>query len=278
MKNHHLLLPLAIAAALIALPASAALTTTTTSTSIGGTFVASDSQGGGYYNSNLSLGSGYISQFNSSVGVLTGATINLTGTQTQTTQVSSTSGAGFDFSTVTSNGSGTSTVTVSAPGAVHTFGTLVQNASCTGTKTSSCSGPYLSASASTSWNGAVTAGSLNSYVGGGGVQVSSNSNLQAQQLSDVFYGTESTSSRVTLSAQASATYTYLLHAAPSFSSGSSLNALTLDFGTVSQNASVGPLAFSLFNLSNADRVGLDLDSMSLVAGSNTTALSSNLPI
>lgn len=271
------MLPLVIATALIAFPASAALTTTS-STSIDGTsVVANDSEGGGYYNSNVSLSTGYFSQFNPNVGVLTGATINVTGTQMQYTRVSSTSGAGLDFSTVTSIGSGNSTVTVSAPGAAHTFGTLAQSASCTGWKTSSCPGNWFYSTASTSWNGAVASGSLNSYVGGLSVQVVSNANLQAQQLNDVFFGTETTSSQVILtSTVASATYTYLLHAAPSFSAGSSLNTLTLDFGTVNQNASVGPLGFSLFNLSNANRVGLDLDGMSLVAGTDTTALTSNL--
>jgi hypothetical protein len=81
---------------------------------------------------------------------------------------------------------------------------------------------------------------------------------------------------VTWNGNVDATYTYLLHAAPSFASGSSINTLTLDFGTVNQNASVGSLGFSLYNLLNADRVGLDLDSYSLTAGIDTGALASNL--
>ena len=53
--------------------------------------------------------------------------------------------------------------------------------------------------------------------------------------------------------------TYLEHAIASFSSTDELGVLTLDFGSVLQNSTPSQLAFSIFNGSDADRVGLDLD-------------------
>lgn len=57
------------------------------------------------------------------------------------------------------------------------------------------------------------------------------------------------------------TYTYLLHAAPSFDESLGLTELTLDFGNVALN-SFSTLSFNIFNLELANRVALDLDSAS----------------
>ena len=85
--------------------------------------------------------------------------------------------------------------------------------------------------------------------------------LNATQELDVFTGTETTQYDLTWAGNLSATYTYLKHAAPSFESGSSIDSLTLDFGSVEQNSTIGSLGFSIFNLADADRTGLDLISI-----------------
>jgi hypothetical protein len=70
-----------------------------------------------------------------------------------------------------------------------------------------------------------------------------------------------------------ANYSYLLHAAASFDGSSVSNVLTLDFGTITQN-SAASLNFALFNLANADRIGLDLDSV--IGSGDTSAFDSGL--
>lgn len=70
-----------------------------------------------------------------------------------------------------------------------------------------------------------------------------------------------------------ANYSYLLHALASFDGNSGTNSLTLDFGNVLQN-STASLAFSVFNLADVNRIGLDLDSVS--GSGDTGAFSTGL--
>ena len=55
------------------------------------------------------------------------------------------------------------------------------------------------------------------------------------------------------------TFSYLLHAAPSFDGSSTQLTLDLDFGTILLG-SAQQFGFSIFNLAGVDRIGLDLDS------------------
>ena len=84
--------------------------------------------------------------------------------------------------------------------------------------------------------------------------------LTANQESDVFTGEESTTYTMTWSGNVSASYDYLLHAAPSFNDSSSVLTLNLDFGTF-HVGDVATLGFDLFNLADVNRAGLDLDSI-----------------
>ena len=101
---------------------------------------------------NVSLGTSSVSQFNSSLGVLTGATLNVTSTRTQTTQVSSTDGPNNgNNNSATSSGTGSSTVGVSASGASATSSVLTQTDDCTAGRQEACTGT-ASTSAATATN------------------------------------------------------------------------------------------------------------------------------
>ena len=125
MKIRFSTLALAVATTLGtlgALPAQA-LQITTSSVNFTGSASVTDTQGGGSTsNSNANLGTSPLTQFDSSLGVLTGTTLNLTSTRTQTTLVTSTNGAntGGDDN-VTSNGTGTSNARLVAPGVNKLF-------------------------------------------------------------------------------------------------------------------------------------------------------------
>ena len=212
-------------------------------------------------NNNASLGSSLLQQFDASKGVLVGATVNLSeGTQTQTTQVTATDGNNNNGSddTRTSSGTGSSRVAISAAGVNKTLATLTQADTCADTRQGACSDEASTASFKTNLSEVVSNGSLSSYVGSASLTVTREAaTLTAEQQSNKFKGIETTTSTVTWSGELSATYQYLLHAAPTF--GNKALTLDLDFGTVAQGASLSPLSFSILN-TTGDRVGLDLDS------------------
>jgi hypothetical protein len=262
MKFHPTSLALALAAVisgLSALPVQAALVTTASVAFNNSASVTDVSGNGATTVLGTSLGTTSIAQFDKNLGVLTGATLNLANsTHTQTTQVTSTDGANTgNNGQVTSNGTGSSSVGLSAAGVSNTFSPLSQADLCRDNRQGACTGTSQSSAASTDWVGNVSSGSLGSYVGSGAVLVTRTApSLSASQTDDVFTGIESTTSTVTWLGDLSATYTYLLHAAPSFGNGSFT--LDLDLGTVLQGAAAPSLAFGIFNAAG-DRVGLDLD-------------------
>ncbi|MGK2940377.1 MAG: PEP-CTERM sorting domain-containing protein [Immundisolibacter sp.] len=258
---------LAVAIALSALAASPAnaLFTTTSVVGFENTATVVDPETAGTtYNNNASLGTSSIGQFNPATGVLMGATLNLDSTRTQTTEVNVTDGpnTGTNHST-TVTGTGSSTATISAPGVSSTYASITQAASCTAGRLEACDGaPVTSAPADTDLTGSVAAGSLGSYVGLGTVAVTRKATvLSATQGPPLFTGVATTTSTVTWKGDLSATYEYLLHAAPSFDGSSELLALNLDFGTLYLDEDATAQNFSIFNLAGA-RVGLDLDSFS----------------
>ncbi|ARO87922.1 PEP-CTERM sorting domain-containing protein [Nitrosospira lacus] len=250
---------------LIPLPASALLINTAP---VGFSNSASviDAEGGGASNNNgASLGTSAISQFNLNQGVLMGATLNLTSTRTQSTWVNSTAGGGTGAnSTVTSNGTGSSTASISGPGLNASFLPAINGSDSCGDKhKGACTGSATTSSATpTNLNQAVSSANLDSYVGNGDVTlVRTAPVLEATQGAGVFTGTETTQYTVTWAGNADVTYDYLLHAAPSFDGSSTMLILNLDFGTFYMG-DTATLGFNLFNLADADRVGLDLDSIS----------------
>lgn len=233
-------------------------------------------------NNNASAASVSLGQFNAATGVLTGVDVAISSNRTQSIQGvgSKNNGPGR-----TASGSGTSTAALTAPGISNSFAPAITQAG-TGcdlamgpTGAISCTwGPNTAASTATDGSNSANTANLDDYVGAGTVSASlSLPSLSATSTLSRTQGQSSSSSTtysVDWAGDVSATYSYLLHADASFNSSSALNSLTLDFGTVAQGSSASPLAFSLSNLANADRVGLDLDSIS--GTGNTVQLSTDL--
>jgi hypothetical protein len=246
------------------LAVEATLVTTAPAVGFSNSASVTDTEGGGAATStNVGLGSSSVAQFDPSIGVLMGATLNLTSTRTQSAWVKSTAGGGqnanFD---VTSNGQGSSTARITAPGVDRSFSTLAVADSCTDKWKNDCAGIATSGAATASGSQAVAGGSLDSYVGTGAVTVARTSpTLIANQLDNVFSGTETATSTLTWAGTLSATYEYLLHAAPSFEADSGVLELSHDFGTLTLSQDASPWSFDIFNLAGLDHVGLDLDSV-----------------
>ena len=264
--------------------AQAALTTSTSAVNFSGsasvTATASSASTATANNNGATIATVSLGQFDSSLGVLTGTNITLNSDRTQ-----SISGAGNKNQGPgrTANGSGTSTAALSAPGVTtsYTPAITVSGSGCglaMGPTSSSCSwGPSTSNVTTPDSTESVSSGSLNSYVGNGTVNAALTlPNLSATStLTTTMGGASQSVSTYTVgwSGSLKANYSYLLHALASFDGSSSSSTLTLDFGNVAQN-STAALAFSLYNLGNADRIGLDLDSVS--ANGDTSAFSSDL--
>lgn len=256
--------------------AHAALVSVTPIVSFSDSASVTDIEGGAGSTSNdgAILGSTALDQFDAANGVLTGATINLVSTRTQSVTVSATA-LGNGNNPVTSTGSGSSTASITAPGASYTTSAAINApGSCDGRRKQACSNTTTAAGVITDQDVDVTS-SLDNYVGNGTLSVDRTAPaLSATQATDVFNGIETTQYELTWSGDLSVTYSYLLHAAPSFDNSGSVATLLLDFGTVTQNSVISPLGFSLFNLATSDRTALDLDAISLTG--DTGALDSDL--
>jgi len=259
-------------------PAHAALVHDTAIVSFSGSASVTDAEGKSKDTSNddASLGTSELEQFDASLGVLTGVTINLDSTRDQSVTVISTTGNGKgNNNDRTSTGSGKSTASISAPGTSYTFSTEISaGGTCTAPRHEACSNTMTAVAEPTTLNLSVT-GSLDSYVGSGTVAVDRTApTLSASQSNGALTGTESTQYELTWAGDLSASYTYLKHAAPSFDSGSPIDTLTLDFGSVEQNSTVSSPGFSIFNLTDPERTDLDL--ISFTATGDTSALDSGL--
>ena len=207
-----------------------------------------------------------LARFNASTGVLTGATLSVNSTRTETVGGSATKAMG---SARTANFVGSSTASFAATGITgQSFASISASTSCalamgmsgSCTPTAGSSGAQATNASSL----AVSAGNLNSYAGAGNV---SGLGLTLPTISANISGSNtlnggSATTALNWTGTVSASYNYLLHADASFNGSSDQNSLTLDFGSVLQGSSVSPLTFSIFNLANLDRVGLDLDSFS----------------
>lgn len=246
----------------LALPMSVhASAITTADVSFSNTASVTDPEGGGATsNIGVSLGSSAIAQFDSNLGVLTGAQLNLSSTQTQSVWVTAADGPNTGTNhTRTTTGTGTSTAQISAAGLSHSFASITASDSCTGGRLDACVGTATTAAPNaTNLIQAIDASALDSYVGNGTTNVDRAAQLlSATQSANQFTGEESTAYSIAWTGTLSATYSYLLHAAPSFDSASTLTSLILDLGTFAIGDAAS-LSFSLYNLSG-ERVGLDLD-------------------
>ncbi|MGE3539392.1 MAG: choice-of-anchor E domain-containing protein [Candidatus Tectimicrobiota bacterium] len=224
------------------------------------------------FQSNVDLGNSQLSQFNPTTGVLLSATLNLTSTRTQSVQVTSTDGANTGGTGIANSvGVGTSTARVTAPGILQNFASLSTSDTCSAPRQGACTGAATTGSVAA--NFATLTSSLDSYVGTGQFTVNRLAPvLSAEQQSNLFTGTESTRNDLTWAGTLSTTYTYELHAAPSFDGTAQLLTLDLDFGAVSLGETP-TLAFTIFNLAG-ERVGLDLGS--ITSSGDTAKLTTNL--
>ena len=264
----------------------AALTTTTGPvafsgsaqvTATGGQVASATNTNNGAAVANVALG-----QFNAASGVMTGVDVQLDSSRIQTI-----SGGGNknNGSGRTVNGSGTSNALLLASGVTANFApNLTQGGSgCSlamgPTGPVSCTwGPNTSAATATSTTVAADEQNLDDYVGAGSVNASlSLPTLSAISTMSSTAGQAGSGSiatyKVNWAGTLQANYSYLLHAAASFDGSSAANSLTLDFGNVAQN-SAASLNFALFNMANADRIGLDLDSVN--GSGDTSSFSTDL--
>jgi hypothetical protein len=233
-------------------------------------------------NNNAVVATVGLGQFDGATGVLVGANIQLTSDRVQSISGvgSKNNGPGRD-----ANGSGSSTAALAAAGVSTTFtpAVILAGSGCSlamgMTGSISCSwGPVASSGIATNANVAVNAASLNDYVGAGSTSVALTlPSLQATSTLSRTQGQASSSTStytVSWAGSVQASYSYLLHAAPSFDSTSAASSLTLDFGTVALGSNVSPIGFTVFNVADSNRVGLDLDGVS--GSGNTDKLSTNL--
>lgn len=221
-------------------------------------------------NNGASVANVAVGQFDASVGVLTGVELQLNSSRTQTINGVGNKNNGPGR---TANGSGTSTAALTASGASLTIAPAITQAG-TGcslaqgpTGAINCAwGPNTAAATATNGSASVNSNDLDSYVGSGTVNAELTlPNLSATTTLSSIGGQAgsgtSTTYQVTWGGTLQASYSYLLHADASFDGDVDQNTLTLDFGTVQQGSTVSPLAFSIFNLADSQRAGLDLDSV-----------------
>lgn len=258
----------------VASPAHAGLITSTAGVAFNYSTSTSDSEGGGATTlSNVPLGSTSLTKFDPSLGVLTGTTLTLSSTRTQTTSVTSTNGPDTGTNQIrTTTGTGSSSAGLAAGGLTASLGTVSQTDNCTAGRLGACNDG--ASSSATTTNGSFGIAASNGYVGAGTVSVQASvPTLTANQSGAQFTGTESTAYQLDWAGSLALSYDYLLHAIASFSAGGAQGVLNLDFGDVALG-SAASLGFGLFNLFDADRVGLDLDS--ITGGGDTDRLTTDL--
>ena len=256
----------AVAVALLAL----ATTTTAHAAKIESTTYTFDSTksitdqfGGGATNANNTVFAQIeIDKFDRDLGVLTGASINLTSTRTLTTTVSvnaaTDQGANNTRSTT---GSGSFAGTISTTAGTNNFPAVSQSATCAANRDSACTSTTGPVSANQNVVQNASANALNNFAGTTNPTASLRaSTFSATQGASSFAGDESTTFTAQWAGTLGVTYRYLLHAAGSFNSTNQQSERVLDFGTVFQNAVDPVLNFRIFNIADADRVGLDFNS------------------
>ena len=254
MRTHPKALTIALAATgVLAVSPAQALVMTTTNVAFSNSASVTDNEGGVATTNNAPYGTSLIAQFDPTLGVLTGTTLNLGSTRTSTLTVTAI-GSGTSTTEKTASGSSASNAKIVAPGVNNTFGTINSSTTCTGTKAAGCSNVSSSGTATNAALSANTA--LDAYVGSGTVTVTRTASLTATQGTGTFPGTETTKLTMAWVGSVSAKYDYLQHANASFDGGSQL-VLDLDFGSVFLGDAAPDQTFGIFN-GAGDRVGLDL--------------------
>lgn len=222
-----------------------------------------------------------VAKFDTTTGVLVGATVSVNTAVSTTAQVGA---------TVPASGSGRTAVAdvaftgvVSGAGFSFNSGSLGASRSCSG-------GNCLNSPANNSnttpgsivGSQTISVNDLSAYAGSGFVNFSRTTTDASVKVTTGANATNGVANGSLTFGSADATqnvyridYDYLNFAKPSFSGVSTLDALTLDFGTLTQGAAAGSLSFSLFNLAGANSAGLTLDSVQIASGSG---FSTNLAV
>jgi hypothetical protein len=204
-----------------------------------------------------------IAPFDPALGVLTGVSHQIASTRKLELQGGGAGGASVGSAT----GTASATASLVAPGLSAGFGSVTApTASCS--SAAACTYGYTSADTAANGTYAVGISHLNDYVGSAPVSAT----RTAPTLSATSNGSKAaTTATATQSwiGTLTTSYSYLLHAAPSFDGLVSSPVLTLDFGDVLLGADTSPLLFRIANLASLQRVALDLDG---VEGSGDTSV------
>jgi hypothetical protein len=260
------MIPLAMWALQVAAPAQAGLILSNAPYAFAGSASVTDTKAtpGATTNPAASMGSSLaIAQFDPTLGVLTGVAHQIASTRKLELQGGGSGGTGVGSAT----GTASATASLVAPGLSAGFGSLTApTASCS--SASACTYGYASADTAANGSYAVGVSHLNDYVGGATVSAT----RSAPTLSATSNGTKATTTATATQSwigTLTTSYSYLLHAAPSFDDLASSSVFTLDFGDVLLGADVSPLLFRISNLASLQRVALDLDA---VDGSGDTSV------
>lgn len=232
--------------------------------------------------SNVTMAVAKLGQFDNTKGVLTGVDVTLRSTYTQSTSVT-VAGGGTGANTsgnFVASGTGSSTIKLVVP--ENKSGGQVSQSNVVDTCSSGAGGKIKDScdngatKMTVNNNVSINSANLNSYVGTGSVNadlvaVSNSASLTRND----FASTATTASTITWEGWLNAEYSYLLHAAHSFSLDSTLTELTLDFGDLYIGDVFGTKAFGIANLAG-ERVGLQLTS--IAASGDTTMFSTGLDL
>ncbi|MCA1855935.1 choice-of-anchor E domain-containing protein [Massilia oculi] len=224
---------------------------------------------------NVTMQTTELAKFDKNLGVLTGVSVKLDSKYKQSTHVTvaSTTNGNNPNGNFEAAGTGGGAVKMVLPGGQVAGAASLTNVSdnCTGTKPKdACTGTATQSSVDV--DGPVAGTNLNAYVGTGNfsvdhVAVSNSANLTK----NTFNGTATASSDIDWTGFLNAEYSYLLHAAQSFSLDADQNELTLDFGTLYIGDTFGGIDYGIANRAG-DRVGLRLTN---IAGSGDTDMFSS---
>ena len=210
------------------------------------------------------------SQFDTANGVLTGATVSITGSRSESESINASGGA-KNARKANLTASGTNSV-LTAPGISQSFGDIGGTFKCQPDGVPfACprtAGPTLTPTA-----GSASTSTLSAYAGPGNVSVSVSGDLGASAQIESTpttggnspYTLASVTNSITWSGTMSLQYDYLAHANPSLNSINDVNVLNIDFGTVLQGSNPAAQTFAITNLFatilSSNTVGLDLDTI-----------------
>jgi hypothetical protein len=207
------------------------------------------------------LGTASLATFSPATGVLTGVQLGTSASSLQQKISNFANNIGNTGSKLLGSSSGTVSVGFSAPGASASSAQFSLSSACMVSSSSKSCTSTNTATDTVSLSSPVSASKLESYVG-------ENATALVNLASPTFRvgagnGTVnvSGSQSVSWTGTLDATYSYLNHAAPSFSKTGLVTSLTLDFGNL-QLGSASGLRWLIDNPGDSNTAGLDFDSIS----------------